>query len=37
MGLEDKEVKYVIKSSVKWIATFMTEREGEIFVKGCSW
>lgn len=37
VGLKDKEDKFVIKSSVKWIATFMTEREGEMFVKGCSW
>lgn len=35
MGLEDKEDKFVIKSSVKWIATFMTERErGRNLCKG---
>lgn len=27
VGPEDKEDKFVIKSSVKWIATSMTERE----------
>lgn len=33
MGLEDKEDEFVIKSSVKWIATFMTER-GRNLCKG---
>lgn len=41
MGPEDKEDKFVIKSSVKWIATSVTERErmgeGEIFAQSCSW
>lgn len=29
MGLEDKEDKFVIKSTVKWIATSVTQTERE--------